>query len=99
MTRGKEKTDKCFNDINNAIYIALKSVQSVIINDKHCFEMYGFDILMDSNLKPWLLEVNASPSLTTTTEMDRKLKMQLLQDTFEIVVPQDWARYNRSDKG
>jgi len=91
MTRGKEKSDKCFNDINNAIYIALKSVQSVIINDKHCFEMYGFDILIDANLKSWLLEVNASPSLTTTTEVDRKLKMQLLQDTFEIVVTPDWA--------
>ncbi len=91
MTRGKEKCDKCFSDINSIIYIALKSVQSVIINDKHCFEMYGFDVLLDSTLKPWLLEVNASPSLTTTTDVDRKLKMQLLQDTFEIVVPADWG--------
>lgn len=91
MTKGKEKAEKCFSDINNAIYIALKSVQSVIVNDKHCFEMYGFDVLLDSNLKPWILEVNASPSLVTTTEVDRKLKMQLLQDTFDIVVPPDWG--------
>ena len=93
MTRGKEKVEKCFNDIHNTIYVALKSVQSVIINDKHCFEMYGFDILIDATLKPWLIEVNASPSLTTTTEIDRKLKMQLLQDTFEIVVPSDWGTH------
>ncbi len=93
MTRGKDKADKCFNDMQNAIYVALKSVQSVVINDKHCFEMYGFDILIDATLKPWLLEVNASPSLTTTTEVDRKLKMQLLQDTFEIVVPPDWGTH------
>lgn len=70
--------------------MSLKSVQSVMINDKHCFEVYGFDVLIDANLKPWLIEVNASPSLTSTTESDRILKMSLLNDTFSIVVPPDW---------
>jgi tubulin polyglutamylase TTLL1 len=52
--------------------------------------MYGYDILIEDNLKPWLIEVNASPSLSTTTDSDRILKMQLMQDVFNIVVPNEW---------
>ena len=38
---------------------SLEAVAAVMINDKHCFELYGFDIMFDHNLKPWLIEVRA----------------------------------------
>ena len=52
--------------------------------------MYGYDILIEDNLKPWLIEVNASPSLATTPEADRKLKMSVMESVFQIVVPPEW---------
>jgi len=49
--------------------------------------MYGFDVLLDSNCKPWLIEINSSPSLSTTTKKDLALKLDLIRSVFGIVVP------------
>jgi tubulin polyglutamylase TTLL1 len=56
--------------------------------------LYGYDILIEENLKPWLIEVNASPSLSTTTEADRKMKMNIMESTFRIVIPPEWFEEN-----
>jgi len=56
-----------------------------MINDKHCFELYGFDVMIDNNLKPWLIEVNASPSFTANTEADYELKTGMLDDVLNVL--------------
>uniref|UniRef100_A0A4W3JDT6 Tubulin tyrosine ligase-like family, member 6 n=1 Tax=Callorhinchus milii TaxID=7868 RepID=A0A4W3JDT6_CALMI len=50
-----------------------------------CFEILGFDILLDHMLKPWLLEVNHSPSFTTDSKLDQEVKESLLHDTFSLI--------------
>uniref|UniRef100_A0A8D0BRC9 Polyglutamylase complex subunit TTLL1 n=1 Tax=Salvator merianae TaxID=96440 RepID=A0A8D0BRC9_SALMN len=86
-TRGKEVTNKLFDEIHWIIVQSLKAVAPVMNNDKHCFECYGYDIIIDDKLKPWLIEVNASPSLTSSTANDRILKYNLINDTLNIAVP------------
>nr|CAD7590355.1 unnamed protein product [Timema genevievae] len=50
-----------------------------------CFELLGFDILLDNSLKPYILEVNHSPSYHTDACIDRDVKEGLLTDTFQIL--------------
>ena len=42
-----------------------------------CFEIFGFDIILDENLKPWLLEVNHTPSFEADTPLDHIIKYNL----------------------
>ncbi|KAF4700670.1 hypothetical protein FOZ62_021449, partial [Perkinsus olseni] len=44
-----------------------------------------FDILLDSRLKPWIIEVNLSPSLVADTPLDRKIKAHLVCDILNLV--------------
>ncbi|XP_065666653.1 tubulin monoglutamylase TTLL4 isoform X6 [Hydra vulgaris] len=50
----------------------------------NCHELFGFDIILDSNLKPWLLEVNISPSLQANSSTDLNIKSQLVKDLLNI---------------
>ncbi|KAL0270710.1 UNVERIFIED_CONTAM: hypothetical protein PYX00_008018 [Menopon gallinae] len=50
-----------------------------------CFELLGFDILLDQHLKPYVLEVNHSPSFHCDSQIDKDIKEGLLRDTFEIL--------------
>lgn len=82
---GIPATDTLFRGMQDVVVRSLQSVQKVIINDVHCFELYGYDLLFDADLHPWLIEVNASPSLTANTREDYDLKFKMLSDLLDII--------------
>ncbi len=43
------------------------------------------DVIIDHKLKPWLLEVNHTPSFTTDTPLDRNIKENLINDTIHLL--------------
>ena len=52
---------------------------------KLCFELFGFDVILDHNLRPWLLEVNVLPSLASSSDFDKRIKTSLMSDTFNTI--------------
>lgn len=54
-------------------------------NKNSWFELYGFDILLDSKMKPWLIEVNISPSLSSSSPFDKSIKTRLICDTLTLI--------------
>ncbi len=51
----------------------------------NCFELYGFDVIIDQNLKPWVLEVNVLPSLSSSSIFDKRIKTMLVCDALTLV--------------
>jgi Tubulin-tyrosine ligase family len=45
----------------------------------------GYDVIIDQDLKPWLLEVNASPSLSANTKEDYMMKTEMLHGMLDVV--------------
>ena len=41
-TRGFEATEKLFSEMNRLIVHSLLACQDAVINDRHCFECYGY---------------------------------------------------------
>ncbi|XP_074835150.1 tubulin polyglutamylase TTLL6 [Carettochelys insculpta] len=89
-------TNQMWLNIEDIIIKTLISAHPVVKHNYHtcfpshtlgsaCFEILGFDILLDHKLKPWLLEVNHSPSFTTDTWLDKEVKDQLLYDTLVLI--------------
>nr|XP_019596235.1 PREDICTED: tubulin polyglutamylase TTLL6 isoform X3 [Rhinolophus sinicus] len=88
--------EQIWRDIEDVIIKTIISAHPIIKHNYHtcfpshtlnsaCFEILGFDILLDHKLKPWLLEVNHSPSFSTDFWLDKEVKDSLLYDTLVLI--------------
>ena len=66
---------------------ALTSVEAGIPNQPNSFELFGFDVIFDSDEKCWLIEVNSSPSLSCDSSLDNRIKGGLIADVISLVDP------------
>lgn len=79
--------DKIWSQIIELIIKSLIAVQHEIPSYPCCFDLVGYDVMIDENLQTWLVEINSSPSLARENYLDDLIKQQLIDDTLELVNP------------
>lgn len=79
---------------------ATKLDKNLIYRGSRCFEVLGLDIMIDSKLNPWMIEVNHLPSFGTDSPLDLDIKERLMDEVFNClpVLPDDEMAYNLHHK-
>ena len=53
-------------------------------NRRHCsFEIFGYDFMIDEDMKPWLIEVNTNPCLELSSPYLARLIPAMLENTIK----------------
>ena len=50
-----------------------------------CFQLFGFDVMLDANARPWLLEVNGDPGLRTESPIFLAINAPMVADLLNVV--------------
>ena len=53
---------------------------------KGCFELFGFDFLIDEDFRTWLIEINTNPYLGVANEYIEGLLDKMINDMMELVI-------------
>jgi len=71
--------------ISHIVVLTILSMIDSLPKQRSCFELFGFDILVDEAFRPWLLEVNFSPSMGCDCDPDKVVKESLVGDIVETL--------------
>ncbi|CAE7230797.1 Ttll6 [Symbiodinium necroappetens] len=63
-----------------------------------CFEILGFDFILDEDERLFLLEVNSAPSLSTPTALDEEIKSSMLGEAFRLLRMDGSAKVRHREK-
>jgi hypothetical protein len=66
-------------------------------NRKDCFELFGFDFLIDEDFRVWLIEVNTNPYLGMPNQYIKELMPKMQEDIVRLAVDPRYEPKNVDD--
>ena len=81
---------KAIKDIVIDVYLASKDILNKN-NRTHCFEMVGFDFMIDEDFRVWLIECNTNPYIGIVNEFIADLLPRMISEMFDIVLDTVYA--------
>ena len=83
-----EKFDEMINQMKLLVKISFKSVGNKLLKTTPvlCFEIFGYDFILDNEFKLWILEINNNPGLGISSPLIEKLIPRMLDDAFRLTI-------------
>ena len=66
--------------------MSLLAGQDSIEHRKNSIAVFGYDFMLDEDLKVWLIEINSSPAMDYSTPVTTPLVKKVMEDTVKVRV-------------
>jgi len=63
-----------------------------ILSRKYCFEIFGYDFIIDENYQPYLLEINTNPGLEISSPLIEELLPRMIDDALKLTIDKEYTK-------
>jgi hypothetical protein len=82
------KFEKMIEDMKMLVKISFKSVGNKLLKTYpvFCFEIFGYDFILDNDFRPWILEINNNPGLGISSPVIERLVPRMFDDALRLTI-------------
>jgi len=99
---GKNLIDFRKNIFPEIIKIIARSANAIkgkinLSNRNNCFELFGYDFILDINYKPFLLEINTNPGYEESSPLIKMLVPRMIDDAMKLTIDKEFETTYKTD--